>query len=183
MTSVQVHDKTFELYIPEAQILERINALAAQISADYEGQEVLLLPILNGAFIFAADLIRSLDLQPSLQFVRLSTYGDNVTSSRKVRASFGLNSLKVKDKHILVIEDIIDTGFTSGFLRDYLAQQAPASVKVATLLYKPTAFEGEDTPEYTGFEIPDFFVIGYGLDYAQKGRELRGIYKPVEAAH
>ncbi len=180
MHSVRVHDKNFELYLPESQILARVQAMAEQINADYQGEDVLLLPILNGAYIFAADLIRSLEFQPSLQFVKISTYGDSMTSSRQVRDSFGLNKLKVKDRHVLIIEDIIDTGFTSGYLRAYLTQQAPASVKVATCLYKPDAFKGKTKPEYVGFEIPDFFVIGYGLDYAQKGRELRGIYKPEE---
>lgn len=177
MEKVVLNGKSFDLYLSERQIQARVDALAAELNADYAGLSPLLLPILNGAFIFAADLIRALNVQPGVQFVSISTYGNDTVSSRTVQSAYGLNHLRVRGRHVLIVEDIVDTGFTVEYLRHYLNEQEAASVRVCCLLHKPDALQFGESPEYAGFEIPNEFVVGYGLDYAQQGRELRHIYR------
>ncbi|MEM6264068.1 MAG: phosphoribosyltransferase family protein [Bacteroidota bacterium] len=177
MKSINVQGKEFEPYITSKEIHSRLKTMAGLLNHDYKDLDPIFLPVLNGAFIFTADLVRYLDVQPMLQFVRLSTYGDEMKSSKTVQSSFGLNQLKLKGRHVLILEDIIDTGFTSRFLMEYVNRQQPASVRIATLLFKPDAFEGDRAPDYVGFHISNEFVVGYGLDYAQYGRELPGIYR------
>lgn len=173
---IKIHDKIFVPYLSEAEIQHNITRLATQINADYAGKETLFLPILNGAFIFAADLVRKLDFAPEIQFVKISTYNNSMESSQSVKNVFGLENLNLTGKHILITEDIVDTGFTVDFLIDFLQKYEPASIKVIALLYKPDSFKGKTPPHYAAFEIPSAFVVGYGLDYAQRGRELKEIY-------
>ncbi|RMG72968.1 MAG: hypoxanthine phosphoribosyltransferase, partial [Bacteroidetes bacterium] len=175
METVQVHDKHFALKISEATIQARVSDLAATIDRDYEGRSLLLLAVLNGAFVFAADLIRALRTPSEIEFVRISSYGDAMQSSGKAQMSLS-EHLQVKGRDVLVVEDIVDSGFTTRFFMSQLQAQGPASVALATLLFKPDNFQAETPPQYIGFDIPPDFVVGYGMDYAQQGRNLRGIY-------
>lgn len=177
---INIHDKKFVPYLSATQIQNRIGQVAAQLNEDYAGKETLFLPILNGAFMFAADLIRELAFAPEIQFVKISTYGNGMTTGQNAKNVFGLEGLAVKGKHILITEDIVDTGFTVDFLIDFLQKYEPASIKIVALLYKPASFKGKTPPHYAAFEIPPAFVVGYGLDYAQRGRELKEIYVLAE---
>lgn len=180
MEKVTIQGKKFQPYISASQIQARIKELAAELDKTYQDQEPLFLPILNGAFMFTADLVRELSFLPEIQFVKISSYGNDMKSSRQVQSSFGLNQIKVKGKHILIIEDIIDSGFTCGYLKKYLEAQEPASIRIICLMYKPRAFQGNYQADFVGFEIPNDFIIGYGMDYAQQGRSLGKIYQLVE---
>ena len=176
MKQVSLLDKEFELFLPENLIQQKISELGKQISQDYEGKQLLLVAILNGAFLFAADLIRNLNVPTSIQFMQIASYGNEMQSQGKANLILDL-SIPVKDKHVLLLEDIVDSGLTSQFLFNHLKKHQPASLKLATLLFKPAAFKAEVKPDYTGFEIPPEFVVGYGMDYAQQGRGLRDIYR------
>jgi len=181
MSDITLQDYQFELYLPEVQIQQRIKELAAALNRDYEGKRPLLIVVLNGAFLFAADLVRYLTVSPEIQFIRITTYGDTMSSSETAQILLGME-IEVEDRDIIVVEDIVDTGYTAEFFRDHLEQQGPRSVKLATLLFKPDKFsrEHKHKPEYIGFHIPPAFVVGYGMDYAQLGRELRDIYRLKE---
>lgn len=180
MTRIKVHDKYFVPFITETQISEKIAGLASLINRDYEGKNLLVLSVLNGSFIFTADLVRQLTIPAEVQFLRISTYGNTMESSENAREVWGLQNLTLKDRAVLIVEDIIDSGYTLSFLYDVLEKLQPASLTVATLLFKPAAFKGTHRPDYTGFEIPNAFVVGYGMDYAQQGRELKAIYQLSE---
>lgn len=173
---MQIHQKTFAPYLSATEIQAKVKTIAAELNALYEGQDVLLVVVLNGAFIFAADLVRHLTFQPEIQFIKVSSYGNEMVSSQKIREVGGWDNLNIQGRTVLVIEDIIDTGFTADFLREKFQQESPNSLAFVCLLFKPDAFQGIIAPEYTGFIIPSDFVVGYGLDYAQKGRELSDIW-------
>lgn len=175
MKKIVVHDKTFVESIPEARLLEGIHSLAARISADYEGQDMLFVPILNGAYMFAADLVRALDIDPEVQFMRLSSYGGGMSSSGTITPMLDLEC-PVEGRHVLLVEDIVDTGNTLQWLREYFMDKGAASVRMACLLFKKEVFQKEVPPAYFCFEIPNQFVVGYGLDYAERGRRYRSIY-------
>ena len=179
MDQVSINGKQFQLLISTHQLDQRIQNLATEINQDYAKEPPLLLAILNGAFIFAADLIRKLTISPEIQFLKASSYRDQMKSSGRVEFEQELAS-SIRGRHILMIEDIVDTGKTSQALREYLAKEKAQSVKMVSLLFKPTIFQGIQAPEYVGFEIPPSFVVGYGLDFAQKGRELPAIYQLIE---
>ncbi len=179
MDHVSIKDKVFEPYISPEQIQARIQQLAQTINKLYANKNPILVIVLNGAFIFAADLIRGMTVQPQTQFIRVSSYEDRMQSSQKVKQILGLN-MPLVDRHVLIIEDIVDTGHTAKYLRSHIHEQQPASLAIVTLLYKPDAFLGGVLPEHVGFKISNDFVVGYGLDYAQLGRELSGIYKLME---
>lgn len=181
MNSVFIRGKKFELYLSPEQIQARIKELANEINVSYEGKGLLLLPVLNGAFIFAADLLRYLSVKPEIQFLRISSYGDNMESSGTAQFLLGLQT-DVNDRHILLVEDIVDTGYTSDFLRKHFMQYQAKSVSMVSLLFKPESLVPElSPPEFVGFEVPNKFLVGYGLDYAQEGRELAGLYSLVDA--
>ncbi len=165
--------------ISEKEIRARIQDLAQQISSDYQGREVVFVGILKGAFIFLADLIREVSL-PNLEvdFVRLASYGQADTSSGKVQITKDLE-LSLKDKDVIVVEDIVDTGLTLKYLEDYLEIHQPRSVKICCLIDKAERREVEIQIDYCGFKIPKGFLVGYGLDYAEKYRHLKGIYEIV----
>lgn len=150
---------------------ERINELGAQITKDYEGKNLHLVSVLNGAFIFTADLVRQINLPLSIDFIGISSYGSRTESSGEVRLTKDLAS-SVKRKDVLIIEDIVDTGLTMQYLLNYFKMREPASVKVASLLSKPSRRQVEVTIDYTGFEIDDAFVYGYGLDVDHVYRNL-----------
>lgn len=175
---IRLIDKTFVPYLREKELLARIGEIAGQIRSDYGTENVLFLSVLNGAFMFTSDLMKCLDGEVELSFIKLSSY-DGVESTGKVYELIGLNQ-NVQGKHIIVIEDIVDTGLTVERVINMLELQNPLSVEVCTLLYKPEAFKGNEAPKYFGFEIPNKFVVGYGLDYNQLGRNFKEIYQLKE---
>ena len=170
-----INNKEFEQYIERNQISDRLNELAGQIDADYAGKSVVMLAVLNGAFIFAGDLIRLLKVDAEVSFVKLKSYR-GLASTGEVQTLIGLMH-ELKDREVLIVEDIIDTGRTMSKLLEMVWEQSPASVKVCTLLVKPDVFKNKYQLDYVGFSIPDKFVVGYGLDYDELGRQLPDIYK------
>ncbi len=175
MNEVVIGGKTFRVLLSEEKILSRVADLGKQIVSEYAGKDYLAICVLKGGFIFAADLIRNMQPHPVIQFVRLSSYGDGMESSGKMREMLGIEE-DVSGRHILIIEDIVDNGNTLAWLREKFLSRHAASVKMVTLLFKPDAYKGLNPPEYIGFEIPNAFVIGYGLDFGDEGRGLRSIY-------
>jgi hypoxanthine phosphoribosyltransferase len=172
--SVKYGDLEFEEILGPRKIAEQIQILADRISRDFEGEELLLIAVLNGAFIVAADLMRALSIPSEITFVKLSSY-KKTRSSGVVKELIGLND-DVSNRHVLIVEDIIDTGTTLSHFIKSLQKLKPASLSIATLLYKHQTFKGNFPIQYIGFEIPDRFVIGYGLDYQGHGRQLEGIF-------
>ncbi len=156
------------------EIAAAVEKLAAEISQDYQGKYPLLLGVLKGSFIFMADLVRLLDFPLEVDFVRLSSYGQGKESSGKVKVLQGLRS-RVRSREVLVIEDIVDTGLTVAFLLDYLRQKKPASLKLCALSDKPSRRQIPVTIDYLGFTVPDKFLVGYGLDWDEKFRNLPDI--------
>ncbi|TAE46653.1 MAG: hypoxanthine phosphoribosyltransferase [Bacteroidetes bacterium] len=173
---ISIRDKQFEMFIPEEQILARVDEIATEINLAYAELRPLLIVVLNGAFLFAADLVRRLTVQPEVQFIRISTYGDQMISSETAQILLGME-IEVEDRDVIIVEDIVDTGYTTDFFREHLSQQSPKSVRLASLLFKPDNYRGTQAPDFIGFSIAPDFVVGYGMDYAQQGRELRGIYR------
>jgi len=155
-------------------IAAAVRKLAAEISNDYQSKSPLLIGILKGSFMFMADLIRLLDFPLEVDFIRLSSYGRDTESSGKVKVVQGLRS-QVRDREVLVIEDIIDTGLTVAFLLDYLRKKRPASLKLCALTDKPSRHQVPVTIDYLGFTVPDKFLVGYGLDWDEKFRNLPDI--------
>jgi hypoxanthine phosphoribosyltransferase len=170
-----INNKEFEQYIGRNQIGDRLNELAEQIDTDYAGKSVVMLAVLNGAFIFAGDLIRLLKVDAEVSFVKLKSYR-GLASTGEVQTLIGLMH-ELKNREVLIVEDIIDTGRTMSKLLEMVWEQSPASVKVCTLLVKPDVFKNKYQLDYVGFSIPDKFVVGYGLDYDELGRQLPDIYK------
>ncbi|MCP4912193.1 MAG: hypoxanthine phosphoribosyltransferase [Oligoflexia bacterium] len=166
-----------DVYLSEEEIANRIQQLADQINKDYAGKELTVVGVLNGAFMFTADLIRKLNIPVELDFIAASSYGDDTSSSGQVKIEWDLKK-EIKGKHILLVEDIVDTGLTIKSLKALLGSREPASVKLASLLFKPARNVHPVDIDYLAFEIEDKFVIGYGLDYTGKYRELPyiGIY-------
>lgn len=152
-------------------IAARVRELGAQITKDYAGEEIVVVGVLTGSFIFAADLVRTIDLPVSVDFFGVRSYGDETTTSGIVRLTNDL-SRSISDKHVLLIEDIVDTGLTIRFLMETVRGRAPRSVKLAALLHKPSRSRVAVDIDYLGFTIPDVFVVGYGLDAAQRYRNL-----------
>ena len=178
MTSEMTADVK-EVLITEDQIQAKVKELAERISRDYRDKNPVLVAVLNGAFVFLADLVRNLDLPCTIDFVSWSSYGKDTSSSGVFRIMKDLES-NVESKHVLIVEDIIDTGLTLHYLLDNIRARKPASVRVAALLDKPSRRKIEAKADYLGFQIPDAFVVGYGLDFAQSYRNLPfiGILKP-----
>lgn len=173
--AMTVHDKEFELFIEPAQVQERVQALGAQISRDYEGKNPLLLGILNGAFIFMGDLAKSISIPCECSFVKYRSY-DATQSTGKVNELIGLNE-GIEGRHVIVVEDIVDTGLTMSKLISSLEAHKPASVAIASCLLKPTALKCEINIKYLAFSVDNVFVLGYGMDYNEQGRNLAGIYR------
>ncbi len=172
---IKVNDKYFESYLSEETISNRVSALADEINVTLNGKDLVFIVILNGAFMFASDLIKKVTLPCEVSFVKLSSYQGMQTTGR-VDEVIGMNT-SITGKNVVIIEDIVDTGITIGKVRKLLQASEPASVSICTLLFKPKAFHGDVVPEIIGFSIPNDFVVGYGLDYDQKGRNLPCIYK------
>jgi hypoxanthine phosphoribosyltransferase len=175
---VHIHDLSFAPFISETTIQTRIQELASQLDADYIGKDPLFLAVLNGAFMFAADLFKHLKCQPELSFVKVSSYVGTKSSGR-VDELIGLQT-SLKNRHVIVIEDILDTGVTMDKIFTLLESEQPASLSVCSMLLKPNSYKGKHQPKYIGFEIEDQFVVGYGLDYKEHGRELPAVYQLIK---
>lgn len=180
MDLVKVHDKYFAPYLSETEIAEKVKALAEQINADYTDKKPLLIAVLNGSFIFAADLFRHITIPADISFIKLASY-QGTKSTGKVITAIGLDT-NVSGRDVIIIEDIIDTGKTLHEFLPQLLSHQPASLKVAALLHKPEATIHEIPVDYICFSIPNKFVVGYGLDYDSLGRNLPAIYQLHEDA-
>ena len=174
--NLSVNGDTFELMLSERTIKNRIKELAAQINSDYAGRTPVFIGILNGSFIFFADLIREITIDCEVDFLKLSSYGDAKISSGDVRLLKDLNC-QVTGRDIIIVEDIVDSGLSMQYIRDLTLRQNPTSFRVVTLLYKPASVKSNIQLDYVGFTIKPEFVIGYGLDYAQRERNLKAIYR------
>jgi hypoxanthine phosphoribosyltransferase len=175
---IQVLDKTFVPYINATQIAERVAALGAQIMADYKDKNPLIIGILNGSFMFASDLYKHIAISSEISFVKLASY-KGTTSTGNVVNMIGLDK-DLFERHVIIIEDIVDTGKTLSSFLPTLQHQHPASIEICTLLQKPEALQHPLDVKYIGFEIPNKFVVGYGLDYDGYGRNLPEIYQISE---
>lgn len=162
---------TPEVLISEEEIAQRIEFLGKAITQDFEGQDVIVICVLKGAFMFCSDLIKKVNLPLKLEFISLSSYGDNTHSSGSVRLEMDITA-NIEGKNVLIVEDIVDSGLTISTLMEMLASRKPKAVKLASLLFKPSKLKHKVNIDYLGFEIEDKFVIGYGLDYAGRYREL-----------
>ncbi|MEN9964308.1 MAG: hypoxanthine phosphoribosyltransferase [Bacteroidota bacterium] len=172
---VNIHDKKFETYISDVQIAEAVNRISNQIDQDYAGKRPLFLVVLNGSFLFAADLFRKLQVEAEICFIKLASY-QGMKSSGKVTTAIGLDT-PVKDRDVVLIEDIIDTGKTMYEFIPELMERQPASLKIASLLLKPDALKYDVKADYVGFSVPNDFLVGYGLDYDGLGRNYGEILK------
>jgi hypoxanthine phosphoribosyltransferase len=177
MSSIKVHDKTFDIYISEADIQERVKNIGEAINKEYIGRRPLFIAILNGSFMFAGDLFKHLTIDTEISFIKLASY-KGMKSSGNVVTSIGLD-VDLFGKDVIIIEDIVDTGKTLYDFIPKLKHQQPSSLKIVALLHKPEATKFPLVLDYIGFSIPDKFVVGYGLDYDGLGRNLREIYQVI----
>ncbi|MGB8491237.1 MAG: hypoxanthine phosphoribosyltransferase [Bacteroidales bacterium] len=177
MKEIKILDKTFREYLSAEQIQKKIIELAETINRDYAGQEVMFVGILNGAFMFACDLFKRINLKARITFIKLASY-QGTSSSGAIRELIGWNE-DLSQKMVIIIEDIVDTGSTLEYTVENLVIRNVKSVRIAALLLKPAAYKKSIPIDYLGFEIPNDFVIGYGLDYDGFGRNLPSVYKLV----
>ncbi|MBO4826424.1 MAG: hypoxanthine phosphoribosyltransferase [Prevotella sp.] len=178
MSIIKVKDKTFRTSIPEAEILKHVKEVAARINKDMDGKNPLFLAVLNGAFVFAADLMREITIPCEISFVKLASYMGTV-STGKITEVIGINE-DLAGRHVVIVEDIVDTGLTMQRMIETLSLRHPASISICTLLLKPDKLQVDIDPEYVAMRIPNEFILGYGLDYDQQARNLRDIYTLVE---
>lgn len=174
---IQVLDKKFQPYITADKISERIAELGAQMNRDYENKKPLFIAILNGSFMFASDLFKQLTIDAEICFIKLASY-KGTKSTGNVITSIGLD-MPLQDRHVVIVEDIVDTGKTLSEFLPQLTNQQPASLRIASLLHKPEALVHPLTIDYLGFSVPNKFLLGYGLDYDGLGRNLKEIYQLV----
>jgi hypoxanthine phosphoribosyltransferase len=175
---VDVLDKTFEVFIHADKINDTVTKMATKMNQDLQGKDVIFLGILNGSFIFAADLYKKIDIPSQISFLKLASY-QGTSSSGKVKRLIGINE-NLEGKTVVVLEDIVDSGVTIGNIIKQLKGYEPADIRIATFLLKPDALKTDVKLDYVGMEIPNDFIIGYGLDYNGFGRNLADIYKIVE---
>jgi len=176
---IQVGNEKFVPMISEEKLAERVKEIGEQISHDYEGKLLIFIGVLNGSFMFLSDLLKQVTIHCEMDFMKLSSYGDEKISTGNVKMLKELNA-DISERHIVVVEDIVDSGLSINYMDGLLKQLNPASIKYASLLVKPNSLKYDVKIDYIGFEITDEFVIGYGLDYAQKFRNLRAIYQLSE---
>ncbi|MCH8569421.1 MAG: hypoxanthine phosphoribosyltransferase [Balneolales bacterium] len=179
--TVSCNNETFKLLLSHEEINNRISELGAAIDEDYRDKKPILIGILNGAFIFLSDLMRHITIPCEVDFYKLSSYGDAKVSSGNVKQRKDIDA-DITGRHIIIVEDIVDTGLSANYIMNIVEQKNPASVEIVTLLKKPEALKYHVDVKYVGFEIPTLFVLGYGLDYAQEGRNLAQIYVLDEKA-
>lgn len=178
MESIKVHDKEFSLYLSAAEIEKQVTRVAAEINRDYEKTRPLFIAILNGAFMFASDLLKQITVEAEISFIKLASY-KGIKSTGKVVTAIGLDA-DLHRRDVVIIEDIVDTGKTLFHFLPQLEHQHPTSLKIASLLHKPDALLHPLKIDYLGFKIPNKFVIGYGLDYDGLGRNIKEIYQLAE---
>jgi len=178
MSVIRVHDKNFEPYLTAEDVQETVKRLAAELSRDYEGKRPLFIAVLNGAFMFASDLFKNLNIEAEISFIKLASY-KGTKSTGRVLTAIGLDA-DLFQRHVVIVEDIVDTGKTLSEFMPQLTHQHPASIKICALLHKPEATVNPLTIDYLGFSIPNKFVVGYGLDYDGLGRNIPEIYKLAE---
>ena len=177
MSLIKVHDKEFVPYLTSEEIKMQVQRVAAEINKDYVGKKPLFIAILNGAFIFAADLFKKINVEAEICFIKLASY-KGVKSTGKVITAIGLD-VELYGRNIIIVEDIVDTGKTLSQFLPQIEHQHPASLKIAALLHKPDAMVHPIKIDYLGFTIPNKFVVGYGLDYDGLGRNIKEIYQLV----
>lgn len=173
--TVQVLDKTFEIFIDSSEIQKVVSEMASEINNDLQGKDVIFLGILNGSFMFASDLYKKINIPSQISFLKLASYQGTSTSGN-VKRLIGINE-DILGKTVVVIEDIVDSGITMENITKQLIGYEPAEIRLATLLFKPSAMQSKLKLDYVGIEIPNDFIIGYGLDYNGYGRNLTDIYK------
>ncbi len=178
MQKITIKDKTFSINIPSDKIQNRIGELAKQINSDYKDKIPVFICVLSGSFLFAADLIKKLSIDCEVSFIRVSSYS-GTQSTGVVKSVVGI-STELKDRHVVILEDIVDTGDTAVYLFEEIKKHAPADVRFASLLLKPKALRHDVKVDYLGFEVPNDFLVGYGLDYDGLGRNYADIYKLSE---
>ncbi len=178
MDKIQIHDKDFEILLENDSICKRTRLIGIQLNVDYENRCPIFIGVLNGSFLFMADLLKEIDISCEVGFIRVASY-HGTESSGKIQETFGLPN-DLKDRDVILVEDIVDTGLTLKYILEKVHAQQPASVAVCSLLLKPKALKKPiDELNYVGFEIPNEFVVGYGLDYDGLGRNLKDIYRAV----
>lgn len=178
MNKIQIHDRTFEILLENETISKRTRLIGIQLNVDYEDKCPVFIGVLNGSFLFMADLLKEIDIACEVGFIRVASY-EGTSSTGEIREAFGLPT-DLYDKHVIVVEDIVDTGLTLKHILGKVHAQKPASVTVCSLLFKPAALKEKlEELDYVGFEIPNEFVVGYGLDYNGLGRNLKDIYRAV----
>ena len=175
MKNIRIKELEFQPFLSESELREAIHKMAEKINSDYADKHLHIVIVLKGAFIFAADLVRLFEVDHTIHFVKFSSY-QGTQSTGTIQEDFAL-TLDPAGKHILIIEDIVDTGNTLNYFVNKLWDASPASVEIAALLFKPDALKHELKIRYRGFDIENVFVVGYGLDYDEKGRNLRHIYR------
>ncbi|MFA4045884.1 hypoxanthine phosphoribosyltransferase [Prevotella sp. PCHR] len=178
MAVINILDKKFETSYPEEEILKRVKAVADRINTDMAGKNPLLLAVLNGSFMFAADLMRMITIPCEISFVKLASY-QGTTSTGEIKEVIGINE-DLAGRTVIIVEDIVESGLTMKRMIDTLGTRNPESIHICTLLLKPEKLKINLNIEYAAMEIPNDFIVGYGLDYDQQGRNLRDIYTLVE---
>lgn len=178
MSRVTIKDKTFETSIPEAVILEKVKAVAERINHDLADKNPLFIAVLNGSFIFAADLMRNITIPCEISFVKLASY-QGTTSTGKIKEVFGINE-DLTNRTVIIVEDIVESGLTMKQMIESLGTRNPESIHICTLFFKPSKLKENIHPEYVAFSIPDDFILGYGLDYDQQARGLKDIYTIID---
>lgn len=176
--TVTLYDKSFEIYLDQTRIQEAVHTIADQLNKDYEGRDVLFISILNGSFMFTSDLMKLIEVPMQISFMKVRSYLGTESSGR-VDELIGLTT-SVNGKNLVILEDIVDTGITVDKIIKLLQIQNPDSIEVCAMLFKKEAYLGQHPPKYFGFEIPNKFVVGYGLDYDEAGRNLPEIYQLIE---
>ena len=174
MSIVKIKDKTFETSISAEEIAKRVKELGQQLSKDFEGKNPLFLAVLNGSFIFAADLMREITIPCEISFVKLASY-QGTTSTGKIKEVVGINE-DLSGRTVVIVEDIVESGLTMKRMIETLGTRNPASVHICTLFVKPEKLQVDLNIEYSAFSIPNAFIVGYGLDYDQQGRQLKEVY-------
>lgn len=175
---MRVRDKEFKIFIPHKDISTRVKNLGETINVDYENLNPLFIAVLNGSFMFASDLIREITTPCEISFIKFSSY-ESTSSTGVLKELVGLKE-NIEGRHVIILEDIVDSGNTISHIWELLQKENPASLSVVALLFKPGALQREVAIRYVGFSIPEAFVVGYGLDYDGMGRNLKDLYQVVE---
>ena len=176
---IRILDKTFEISLPNEKIQQAVGMVAQQINADYADRNPVFVVVLNGAFMFASDLLRQIDMPHDIAFTKLKSY-EGTSSTGTITEQMPID-FDIKGRHIIIVEDIVETGFSMGYLQARLAEQQPASIEICALSFKPQKLVVPEVKvKYVGMQLPDAFIVGYGLDYNQQGRALHDIYSLVQ---